>query len=528
MVAVLVRLKLTLLRNGLRRSVWRTVGLVLALVYGLGVVVAVVVGLTALRFTSLALTADVTVLAFSLLTAGWLGFSVLLFGVDETLDPSTFALLPLRARELVPGLFVTALLGVPGLATVAVCAGFVVAWSRSPVVLLACLPACLLGVATSVLLARFATAALARKLAARRAREVAVVVSVLLGFGVAVGANLLGSLADADLAALRRALADTAWVAGWTPFGWAWAIPADVARRAWPQGLVHLLAAAGLVVALWTGWVHVLARRLVEPATLPERSGHAVSSAGWIDRLYPETPTGAVARRCLAYWRRDSRYLSSYGGLLVIPVVLLAPQVLSRQGVGVGPYLAAPLLALLAGSTIAGELSFDGSAVWLHVSSGVRGVEDRAGRLLAIATVIAVPLLGVLAVSLVLVGPRVSWPGLAGVTLSLALTGLGAGALVGAWWQWPSPPPGTNPFRQGSSGGLPGLLSFSVTSSAAVVVSLPAAALATGSYWVPWLGWPALLIGLVGGAFALRLGMRRGGRLLDRRWPEVLAAVGER
>ena len=52
-VALLVRLKLTLLRNSLRRSVWRTVGLVIGMVYGLGVVVAVVVGLVALRFTSI-------------------------------------------------------------------------------------------------------------------------------------------------------------------------------------------------------------------------------------------------------------------------------------------------------------------------------------------------------------------------------------------------------------------------------------------------------------------------------------------
>lgn len=71
-------------------------------------------------------------------------------------------------------------------------------------------------------------------------------------------------------------------------------------------------------------------------------------------------------------------------------------------------------------------------------------------------------------------------------------------------------------------------MSFSLTTTGAVVASLPALALAIGSYWLPWLGWLALLVGVAGGAFALRYGMRRGGRLLDRRWPEVLAAVGER
>ena len=52
-VAVLVRLKLTLLRNSLRRSVWRTVGLIIGMVYALGIVVAVLVGMVALRLTSI-------------------------------------------------------------------------------------------------------------------------------------------------------------------------------------------------------------------------------------------------------------------------------------------------------------------------------------------------------------------------------------------------------------------------------------------------------------------------------------------
>ena len=117
MVKILIRLKLTLLANSLRRSVWRTVGLIVGLIYGLGAVVAVLVGLAALRFSSLTLTADATVVAFSALTLGWLLMSLLVFGVDETVDPARFALLPVRAGELLPGLVATALIGVPGVAT---------------------------------------------------------------------------------------------------------------------------------------------------------------------------------------------------------------------------------------------------------------------------------------------------------------------------------------------------------------------------------------------------------------------------
>ena len=72
MVALLVRLKLTLLKNSLKRSVWRTVGMIIAMVYALVVVIVVLAGLIGLRFTSLALTADLTVVWYAGLTVGWL------------------------------------------------------------------------------------------------------------------------------------------------------------------------------------------------------------------------------------------------------------------------------------------------------------------------------------------------------------------------------------------------------------------------------------------------------------------------
>ena len=110
MVALLVRLKLTLQKNSLRRSIWRTVGLIIALIYALGIVIAVLAAMVGLRYTSLALTADVTVIAYAGLTVGWLLMSMLVFGVDETIDPGQFALLAVRASELLPGLMLAGLI----------------------------------------------------------------------------------------------------------------------------------------------------------------------------------------------------------------------------------------------------------------------------------------------------------------------------------------------------------------------------------------------------------------------------------
>ena len=333
MVALLVRLKLTLLRNSLRRSVWRTVGLIIGMVYALGVVVLALAGLVALRSTSLSLTADVTVLAFALLTLGWLVMSLLVYGVDETVDPAKFALLPVRASQLLPGLFIAGLIGTPGIATLLVSAGLIVTWARSLPLTLAALLAFALGTATCFLLSRASTAAFAAFLASRRFRDLAFVVLALFGAGLAIGGNVLGSLAQVGLFQIRQTLADLAQLAAWTPFGWAWSIPADVARGHWLVAAIHLALATGLTLGLCAAWGRFLGARLVEPIE-GGRGSTRVREAGFVDRLYPASPAGGVAGRALRYWRRDPRYVAGIAGFLIAPVVIIVTQLTNPQAGG--------------------------------------------------------------------------------------------------------------------------------------------------------------------------------------------------
>lgn len=528
MVALLVRLKLTLLRNSLRRSTWRTVGMVLGGLYALGLVVGVLIGLVALRATSTATTGDVTVLAYTCLTLGWLLMSLLVFGVDETVDPAKFALLPVRARELLPGLLVAGAVGVPGVATVLVALGLLLAWARDVPLTLATLVAVPLGVLTSLLLARAATSAFAAFLSSRRFRDVAVVLLAVVGAGLGLLGNVLGGLSGVGPAQLRAALAGAARVAGWTPFGWAWSLPADAARGAWVEAGVHLVLAVALVALLWVVWQHFLARRLTEPVEGGGGGRATVGRSGWVERLYPATPAGAVAARALRYWRRDPRYVAGVAGFLIAPVIIIATSLLNPEGSTTLAVLAPSLLGLLIGGSVAQDLSYDGSALWAHVSAGVPGREDRRGRVLSTLTVFVPLLVVLLVVAFALTGAwHLLGPAL-GLTVAFLLTGLGVGSFVGALWQWPAPPPGANPFQKGGSGGLPALLSFSVSTIATSVLALPTIALAVWSIWTPWVGWLTLPVGLVTGLLVLRAGIDRGGRLLDRRWPEVMLAVSER
>ena len=75
---------------------------------------------------------------------------------------------------------------------------------------------------------------------------------------------------------------------------------------------------------------------------------------------------------------------------------------------------------------------------------------------------------------------------------------------------------------------MPGLFTLTATSFGTLAVGLPTIGLVIWSFFTPWVGLLALPVGLASGLLAVRIGIGWGGRLLDRRWPEVLQAVTER
>ena len=169
MVAHLLRLKLDLLRNGLRRSVAALIGMAFGVLYGGGVLVAAVVGLVALRFQpDVELARSVVVLGGTALVAGWAVVPVLLFGIDPTLDPSRFATYAVPERQLALGLALAALVGLPGVATLLLASATVVTWSRSPGGVVVAAASAVCGVFTAVLLSRTVTAAASSVLQSRR------------------------------------------------------------------------------------------------------------------------------------------------------------------------------------------------------------------------------------------------------------------------------------------------------------------------------------------------------------------------
>jgi ABC-2 type transport system permease protein len=179
-ISLFVGLKLRLLANIFRRSPWQVVGIVIGLVYGLGLAALLFTALVGFRFVDdIAFLRDAIVVAGSATVVGFIVFP-LLFGVDDTMDPRKFALFGLPGRRLAIALGAAALIGIPAIVLGIVLLGTVVTWSRGVGETVLAILAAAIAFLTCMLLARAATAVASFLLATRRARELLGVLGLLL------------------------------------------------------------------------------------------------------------------------------------------------------------------------------------------------------------------------------------------------------------------------------------------------------------------------------------------------------------
>ncbi|MHB1011106.1 MAG: hypothetical protein ACYC1E_18190, partial [Propionibacteriaceae bacterium] len=194
------------------------------------------------------------------------------------------------------------------------------------------------------------------------------------------------------------------------------------------------------------------------------------------------------------------------------------------RAAGISLLIVAPFLGMLLGPTLAFDISYDDSALWTHVTTSVRGWEDRLGRLIGFG-VLALPIVAlVLLLGVVGTGFQHLMP-FSAATIAVTGAALGVGSHLGSIFQVPVPPAGSNPFGKGSGGGPLSLVVSILTVVLALLVSLPALVVAVLSYSSHWARLAALPLALVTAAAAILWGVAMGGRRLDRRWPEVLREV---
>ncbi len=518
MVEQFLRLKLRLLANAFRRSPWQLVGLVLGVLYGLGIAFALLLGLVLLRAVEpeFARAAVVPLGALALL-----GFLVvpLAAGVEDTMDPRRFALFGIPSNRLVLGLSVAALISIPSLVLLLAGVLQVVTWSRGPLALLVALLAAPLIVVTGVIGARVSTSAGAFLFATRRSREAIgsiAVVSLLLLAGAAV---VLGNVdwGTEGVQALTR-IAD---VVGWTPFGAAWSAPADVAVGSVGSGLLKLLIATVTAGLLLLAWRALVVRMLITP----QREGPAreYEGLGWFDSL-PDTKWGAVAARAFTYWARDPRYRIQFVTLPFVPAFMIVALLIAGVDARDLALLPVPIIALFIGWAIHNDVAYDSTAVWMHVASAVRGASDRFGRVVPLLFFGSLVIVAGSVISAYYYGDWAVLPSILGLGLSVLWAGLGISSVMSASFPYPTTKPGDSPFSHPQSSGNAAPLIQSLSFLANVVLAAPVLWFGgMGLFVDPQWHWAALWTGLGIGVLALSGGVALGGRIFERRAPELVA-----
>lgn len=527
MAALLVRLRWRQLGHQLGRSRWMIVTLVITGLVALWLLGLFAVGLGALRVWAPEITAPILVLVGAVIVLGWWIGSILVSS-DDSLAPERFALLPVRARSLLPGLVTAGATTIGGIGTAVALLLMLVGWSVSLPALLAALVLTPLALVTCVLGARVVSGLLAGWLAGRRARDLVVIVGVLLVVCSGLIFNVvLGVLMTAEVS--EQTFAELADIVAWTPLGAVFGVPAALAAEQWLEALLRLLIALATVASLWIVAERQLARRLSAP--IIASGGGRIRSGGLVDRMLPATPAGAIAARTLRLQRRDPRRIVNVAMLLVLPAVLVGVTVMNGLGeggvsFGAGVVLIPAIGALLIGTIVQMEVAYDNDAVALHIHTGVSGTADRVGRVIGIG-IVAVPITVVLcALTCALAGRWDLLPASLGGALGPCLVAAGAGAWVGAFLPGRAPAPEANPLGRGSSGGTQSMLAMLIIVPIALLVGGPALGFAIAALVSsPAFGWVSLACALVLGGGTIWAGSVLGGRVLERRWPEVLAAV---
>ncbi|MEU6300668.1 transporter [Streptomyces erythrochromogenes] len=523
---IFLRIKLSLLRNGLKGSSKRKAAYFSTLAFALVVGFFMTLGLGLLHGHAHAGT--VVVLLAAVLALGW-AFMPLFFPTgDETLDPSRLVMLPLRPRPLVRALLVTSLVGIGPLFTLCLAIGSVIAVARGAagaVAAVVAVPLLLLGCVT---LARAVATANVRLLTSRKGRDLA----LLSGLVIAVGAQLANfasqSLFQAGgLSKLEPVVAVVQWLPPATAVGMVDSVSEGAYGRAAAQ---VVLTVAAVALLLWS-WERSLTKLMVTPDGSTIAASGPVKDRGGAGRgfwsLMPGGRTGASMQRSLRYLVRDPKTKSATVTALAIGAIV--PVFNALQGTG-SVYLGCFGAGML-GVQMYNQFGQDTSAFWM-VAQTISNARDAYVELRARAAVLALVTVPytvlVTAVTAALVDDWQAFPAGVGVALALLGSMLCTGALASARFPYSIPTDGAFKNVAPGQGGLAwGGIAAGMLVSALVCAPVIALAIWLNTAEHRDVSWVVLPVGVLWGWLATWAGLRLAAPTVSRKLPEILLAVSK-
>ncbi|MEU8589098.1 transporter [Streptomyces sp. NPDC048664] len=526
LTATVVRLKLSLLRNGLRQSAGRRAAYVASVVLVLLVAALQLIGLIALRGNAHAPT--VAVLLVEVLALGWAVMPLFFPSGDETLDPTRLVMLPLRPQPLVRALLAASLVGIGPLFTLCLFTGSVVSQAHGALAYVVAVIGVALALLVCVALARAVAAANIRLLTSRKGRDLAVLSGLVIAVGVQVvnfGLQRLGS--SGGLATLDP----VGEVLRWVPPASAIGAVDSASRGSYGAAAAQLALSAAALAALLALWSRTLTRLMTSPdqSTLgaAEPGARERGTGSGLSRLLPAGRTGTVMERSLRYVWRDPKTRAAWVTSLAIGLII--PVFNALQGTG-SVYFACFAAGML-GVQMFNQFGQDTSAFWMvatTVSTSRDASAELRGRALAVL-LITLPYSALAAtVTTALLGAWSKLPEVLGLSVALLGALVAAGAVASARFPYSIPPEGRRNVAPGQAGLAWIALMGGMVSSAVLCAPVIAAAVwmnvaSGGERWT----WTLLPAGAVYGALIVELGLRLAAPVTARRLPEILAAVSK-
>jgi ABC-2 type transport system permease protein len=323
-----------------------------------------------------------------------------------------------------------------------------------------------------------------------------------------------------------RGLRDASSVFAWFPSGAGTASIADAVSDDLATMTLRWLAVL-VAIAIFAGIWYSLVTIALQTMPAPERSRLARSGLGWFE-YFGDRPAQVIAARTLTYWRRDPRYGVGLWALPIAPIIMTVALLIAGVEWQIVVLLPLPVILFLLGWSIHNDVAMDSTAIWLHVTSGTRGRDDRIGRLAPIA-LIGVPLLLLgSSVTATVIGDWQVFPAVLGLNAAVLMISAGVSNIASARWPYPSTRPGDSPFQQPQWAGSGSAIAQTVSILGGVVLSVPALWTAIEALQEPHEFMPVMIacvVGIGSGLVVLTLAVLIGGRIFDRSGPELVAVT---
>ncbi|MFF4689500.1 transporter [Streptomyces sp. NPDC001307] len=524
LTSTVVRLKLSLLKNGLRQSGGRRAAFVVSAVIAVLFALLQLLGLLALHGHAHA--DAVAVPGTAVLALGWTVLPLFFPTGDETLDPTRLVMLPLRPRPLVRALLAASLVGIGPLFTLLVLTGCALSLAQGAAGYVVSVVAVALALLVCVALARAVATANVRLLTSRKGRDLA----VLSGLVIAIGAQLVNfgarQLGSAGLGRLQP-VAD---VLSWVPPASAVAAVRAASEGSYGVAAAQLAVTVAGLAALIVVWARSLTRLMTAPdaSTLqPADAAVRSRSATGLGRLLPQDRTGTVTERSLRYIWRDPKTKAAWVTSLAIG--LIVPVFNAVQGTG-SIYFACFAAGML-GIQMYNQFGQDTSAFWMvamTISSPRDAYAELRGRALALLLITLPYAALVTVVTTALLGAWTRLPEVLGLSFALLGAMLATGAWTSARFPYSIPQEGHKNVVPGQAGLawisiFGGMIAAALLCSPVIALTVWLHVSAGGEDW----RWLLLPVGAAYGATLTWLGLRLAAPRTAERLPEILTAVSK-